>query len=303
MDCWPIRQPTGRICRNRVIEEAQHLRGDRIRSGLLRTVQRRVQDHEPTTGKEVGDPLADIQWYCRIVASPDEQHRLVQVRVSVAHRREIELVQDLSRRGERASVFARKVFGVRPLLAEPTRIMNRQDVTGRTRYPSRRGERYACCVTEEWADSRSARRDEHCGDDAVGMSQRQLSRELPAHRVTDDDDRTGCGVGDEIREHRLHELRRIGSIGLVAQPETRQVHGQHLEAWEESIQHQSPAEQRFPVSVQKQQCGVAGTGPKRSQPKTPSLDPLGLVDWMRSGGLNPGDPRGEDDEGQDDPAL
>lgn len=48
---------------------------------------------------------------------------------------------------------------------------------------------------------------------------------------------------------------------------------------------------------------VAGTGPKLAQPETSSLDPLGLVDWMPSGGLNPGDPRREDDEGQDDPAL
>jgi hypothetical protein len=98
-------------------------------------------------------------------------------------------------------------------------------------------------------------------------------------------------------------LCRIGTIRLVAKSEPWQVHGEDAEARGETVQYESPAEERLSVSVEEEQSGIAGARPKRTKPEASSVDILCLVDRTSPVGLNPGDPRRKGDEHHRDPSL
>lgn len=109
-------------------------------------------------------------------------------------------------------------------------------------------------------DGPAGRRYQHGGANPVRPVERQRRCDFAAHRVADDDDRSGNPAIDECAESPSHVRQAVGGGRLTAAAEAGQVDGNDPVMLSQRIDDRSPGEERLAESVEQQQRGIAGAG-------------------------------------------
>ena len=100
---------------------------------------------------------------------------------------------------------------------------------------------------------------------------------LAAHGMPDHDHRAPGPAFEKVAQASAVGGEIVRRVGLVAEAEAGQVHGNDLVPPGQGVEDRPVTHQRFAIAMQKKQGGVTPSGAKDTKPDVAGLEPLGLV--------------------------